>query len=473
MLLAERIVLDKDRYPEWVSYADGHSVLVRNLYNAALFRIRNTFTGWDKASRYDLEEEVFREIRLTKEKYPSLTCRRILSYNALEKMMHATENPDFFAGLPMQTAQAVLKQACGDFSNWIKALNAYKASPKDFTGKPNMPGYKKPGDKMTIPYTNQDCVLYPMTEDGASRGCGLKMPGTKERIFLAHRNGSSGCLKEARLVPFYGSWILFLVLETEDVPLRTDLPYLGGIDFGVNNTIALALNDSYGLICKGGVIKSQVQYFCKRMAELKSWMTQTSDTAALEEQLRQLQMHHANFCLDYCHKVSRLVIDTCLKHKVGTLVLGSNRYWKQKSRMKKKNNQMFELIPLAKLRDMIAYKAQNAGITVILQEESYTSKSDFLMKDDIPVYGQEGGKKPVFSGTRVKGLYKSGAGIIINSDMNGAANILRKHFPDAFRDTEDFSFLQCPVVIRYRELNKCTPVKRIVGVVDPLGGAGH
>lgn len=36
-----------------------------------------------------------------------------------------TENPDFFAGLPMQTAQAIVKQAVTDFNNWLKSLKAY------------------------------------------------------------------------------------------------------------------------------------------------------------------------------------------------------------------------------------------------------------------------------------------------------------------------------------------------------------
>ena len=71
------------------------------------------------------------------------------------------------------------------------------------------------------------------------------------------------------------------------------------------------------------------------------------------------------------------------------------------------------------------YKCQLRGITVITQEESYTSKASFLDNDDIPVYGET--ENPKFSGRRVKrGLYKSSNGQLINADVNGSYNIMRK-----------------------------------------------
>lgn len=71
------------------------------------------------------------------------------------------------------------------------------------------------------------------------------------------------------------------------------------------------------------------------------------------------------------------------------------------------------------------YKCQLRGITVVTQEESYTSKASFLDNDDIPVYGEV--DNPKFSGCRIKrGLYRSNGGRLINADVNGSYNILRK-----------------------------------------------
>ena len=84
------------------------------------------------------------------------------------------------------------------------------------------------------------------------------------------------------------------------------------------------------------------------------------------------------------------------------------------------------------LVNKIKYKAKKYGIDVIVTEESYTSKASSLDLDDIPTYGLVNNKKPVFSGTRVKrGLYKAKNGALLNADVNGSINIIRKVFKNA------------------------------------------
>ena len=72
MYLAERIILTKGVHGQACELADRHLRLARQLYNAALFRLRQTFTGWDKDARTENEKEVFGELDLLKEKYPKL-----------------------------------------------------------------------------------------------------------------------------------------------------------------------------------------------------------------------------------------------------------------------------------------------------------------------------------------------------------------------------------------------------------------
>jgi putative transposase len=102
--------------------------------------------------------------------------------------------------------------------------------------------------------------------------------------------------------------------------------------------------------------------------------------------------------------------------------------------MGKKNNQSFTTIPHSLLIQIITYKTECHGIKVIVTEESYTSKASFLDNDDLPVYGKNDSKK-LFSGKRVKrGLYRTENGTIINADVNGATNIMRKVFKFAFKE---------------------------------------
>ena len=69
---------------------------------------------------------------------------------------------------------------------------------------------------------------------------------------------------------------------------------------------------------------------------------------------------------------------------------------------------------------MLKYKAEMVGVNVIIQQESHTSKCSFL--DNEPVKHQ---KK--YLGRRIKrGLFKSSKGMLINADLNGALNILKK-----------------------------------------------
>ena len=63
MYLADTTVLSRTKYPEICGKMEEFLRLSKNLYNAALFRIRQVFTGWDKEKRTVNEEEVFGEIR--------------------------------------------------------------------------------------------------------------------------------------------------------------------------------------------------------------------------------------------------------------------------------------------------------------------------------------------------------------------------------------------------------------------------
>ena len=72
-------------------------------------------------------------------------------------------------------------------------------------------------------------------------------------------------------------------------------------------------------------------------------------------------------------------------------------------------------------------------IPVVVREESYTSRASLLDGDAIPTYGEKGAQEVQFSGKRVKrGLYQAKDGTLLNADVNGACNILRKEYPHAF-----------------------------------------
>ena len=58
MYLAERIVITKDVHRQFYELADCNARLAKQLYNAALFRLRQTFTGWEKDARTENERRM-------------------------------------------------------------------------------------------------------------------------------------------------------------------------------------------------------------------------------------------------------------------------------------------------------------------------------------------------------------------------------------------------------------------------------
>ena len=129
---------------------------------------------------------------------------------------------------------------------------------------------------------------------------------------------------------------------------------------------------------------------------------------------------------DYLHKTSRFIVNYAKQHSVSVIVIGHNKEWKQNSTLSKKVNQHFIQIPFNILIQQIQYKAEEFGIEVILTEESYTSGTSFL-DNELPA--KENYNK---SRRKHRGIFKSNNGTLINADVNGAFQILKKVFPNAY-----------------------------------------
>ena len=84
--------------------------------------------------------------------------------------------------------------------------------------------------------------------------------------------------------------------------------------------------------------------------------------------------------------------------------------------------------------NLIKYKANLQGITVIMTNESYTSQTSFLdgeqpIRQNGNVQRQKKGLVPAVR--RIKrGLFKTDQKVLINADVNGALQIIRKVFPN-------------------------------------------
>jgi IS605 OrfB family transposase len=235
-------------------------------------------------------------------------------------------------------------------------------------------------------------------------------------------------VKEVRILPIEKARffkIQFVYEAPEEVQPTLSPDKALAIDLGLDN-LATCVNsiDGSSFIIDGKHLKSINHQYNVRMATLQSIMDQQK--LPRSEQMARLTMNRNNQVHDYMMKSARYIINYCLTHEIGTIVIGYNPDWKRNSNMGKRNNQNFVQIPHGQLRNQLENLCERYGIKYVEQEESYTSKASFLDDDDIPVWN--GTHQDVeFSGKRIKrGLYRTKDSLMLNADANGAMNILRK-----------------------------------------------
>lgn len=199
------------------------------------------------------------------------------------------------------------------------------------------------------------------------------------------------------------------------------------IDLGINNLATCVTSTGESFIVDGRRLNSINQWYNKQNARLQ----QIKDKQGYGKKPTNRQKDNArnrnNKVNDYMSKTARIIIHYCLEHQIGQLVCGYHETFQQNVNLGKKTNQGFVHIPFGKLREKLAYLSQLYGIQFVTQEESYTSKASFFDDDLIPTYNQEYPIHHEFSGKRVhRGLYRTKSGLVLNADVNGALNILKK-----------------------------------------------
>jgi len=202
-----------------------------------------------------------------------------------------------------------------------------------------------------------------------------------------------------------------------------------GIDPGTVNWITGVSTLNKSFIIDGRQLKSINQRYNRAVAKIKKGKPQ----AYWDDELAALTEKRNRVMRDAINKTARFVINYCLTNKIGNVVFGWGQGIKDKIQLGKKHLlQNFVQIPTASLKERIRQLCEETGIQFHETEESYTSKTSFLDDDFLPTLGEKPqGWKP--SGKRGKkgdgigrGQYKTATGLLINSDCQGAINIIRK-----------------------------------------------
>jgi putative transposase len=335
----------------------------------------------------------------------------------MDKILQQTEP---YKLLMSQAAQCTLQVLDRSWKSFFIAIKDCSKNKDKYLGRPKLPRYKKKDGRFPWYLKNNQTWI----KDGYL-GFQLKvMSGYK------FKTNAKGRLISVRFIPRGNIYVMEIVYEIEVFEAKPEPKNVISIDLGVNNFATITNNIGLKpIIINGKGIKSINQYYNKQKAKNQSEL-KIRHNKEWSNKLDKLNQKRFNRVKNFMHNSSRYVIDYCLENSIDTIVVGLNKEWKQESKMSKKTNQKFINIPYDMFIAQLKYKCQDNNINLVMTEESYTSGTSFI-DGELPI------KENYDKSRRVKrGLFKSKNGILINADVNGSFQIMRKVFPKAMYGIE-------------------------------------
>ena len=235
----------------------------------------------------------------------------------------------------------------------------------------------------------------------------------------------SGSTTQIRLQEKQGKYMIVYTYKPESEKLINKGTKMS-IDLGMNQLFAMYMynekKDIKPVLISGRKIKNINHHMLKRMSN--DGVDNDKINLKRERQIEQ----EINRYINYIFKVAR-------HNGVNEIAVGFFKDIKEN-----KVARHFFYIPHSKIRRKIRDMGLKFGIKTIFDDESYTSKTSFLDLE-LPE------KQSRYKGKRVKrGLFRTESGIELNSDINGAAQIMVKLIDIKIKNRDNV--LLHPIVIK-------------------------
>lgn len=362
---------------------DKHCFYSKNVYNQANYLMRQSFINENKA----------------------------LGAYEVQKLM---QEMDCYKECGSQAAQKSIQLVDKMWKSFFKASKGYAKHPEKYLGRPKMPKYLPKDGRQVFMLKNIQCSL----NDGIFR---ISYKPFHKYTVPTHAKGK---LLQCRFVPKREYYIMEIVYEVEAPELTQNVERICGVDLGVENFITVANNfGEQPFVVKGGELKSINQYYNRKKAEFQSDLKKkhNQDWSKRLEALTNKRYEKIKYVM---HCISKRMIDYCVENNVDAVVIGLNKKWKQETGCM----QNFTYIPYEMFIAQVKSKCEQNGIVCIETEEGYTSGTSFLDNEE-PVKENYKKERRIY-----RGLFVSDSGKTINADVNGAYQIIKKVFPDAFSE---------------------------------------
>lgn len=391
----------------------------KNLYNLGLYNTRQYYFQNNSFLKYPQNYHL---------------CKEDTNY----KMMQAA------------TSQQTLKYVERSMRSWFGLLKLYKNGQLN---KPSIPHYlDKEGYFMMAFPKNAFSIKNGKVRLGISNE--FKKEYSKDIFtFKIPTFLNKTYIQEIHIIPMYdGKYfkIKYCYEEKKQSPKLDYSRYLS-IDLGVSNFATFVDTNGTASIIDGKYVKSLNQRYNKENARLQSIKDKQGIKQITNRQIKLLSKR-SNKITEFMNRTVNYLVKHCIENKIGNILIGELTGIKQGINHGKKNNQNFVQIPFGKFKAKLESKCNLYGIKYQLVNEAYTSQVDSLALDPV--------EKPSYGKTRrvKRGLYKSITGQLLNADINGALNILRKVVGDSpLQEITDRGLVNRPTRLRLAYELNCQP----------------
>lgn len=382
-----------DKQSKWYKMLVEKCHQAKNIYNHGNYLIRQEFINNGKWLRY-------------------IEVEQLVKTDAIYT--------DYWDWNLANSGQQVLRQLDKNWKSFFNSIKDWSNHKDKYLGRPKLPKYlKKDGLCEFALTTNQitlksdNLVHFPKSMQGFV---------VKPQFIYDDRLVK---FNQCRVVPKNDRIIIELVYTIVIEDSSLDISNIGSIDLGIDNFVTFVDNlGSRPVIINGKGLKSCNKYYNELVSKAKSELDLNKNHQKYSHKLHSITNKRNDKIKYFMHRASTYIVKSCLDLDINTIVIGKNDGWKQESNIGKVNNQTFVQIPYQLFINDLQYKCEEVGIKVILTNESYTSGTSFLDNEQ-PTKENYNKKRRI-----KRGLFKSDTGKLINADVNGAYQIMRKVFRD-------------------------------------------
>ena len=333
--------------------------------------------------------------------------------------------------LHSNTLQQIILNCIRDHKSYIALKKMYEEGNEDIKEKPQMPGYKNKG-RMQITFTKYAIrqegrriklsISKKMQEKFKVKSLNFLIPRKLEKLVNLEN------IKMIKIGNITGGRCKMYIIYEKEEKNKAESSNIMGIDLGMDNLATCTNKDNNeSLIIAGERLKSKIGYINKEIDRLKGIQMKMTGSKNYKntKKINKLYEQRRNYSNTYMHKASRMIINYAKENACSTIVIGNIKNIKN-IKQNMKNNKRFVEMPLQNLVQKIEYKAKLEGIEVEKIGEEYTSGVSSIDKEEI-------NREYYNKARRIKrGLFKTNRGKIINADLNGSLNILRKYIKEIF-----------------------------------------